>query len=120
MEQEYTGPGLALDAENMEILQAGMDFHDLQKTPGYRRVMKFLKARSDMALKTMRDAPIGDDKIRLEMLLQWQFCEDVIDAIDDHIDQAMRLAQSTIKDLNVNELAREGFAIRFGNDDETE
>lgn len=113
-ETEYTGPGTEMSAEIMEILQTGMDFGELQKSTGHQRLMTFLKGRAEAALQAMREAPYASDQIRLGLMLEWQFCEDVIRDLENHIHDSIQRARNTIKDVNVSELAREGFVLRFG------
>jgi hypothetical protein len=117
---ETENPGLQISPEIFEILQAGVDYSELEKTAGYRRLMKYLKGRTDAALQAMRDAPYADDKVRLGFLIQWQFCEDIVRDIQNEIKDRMALASSIVKDLDVNTAAREGFAHKFGNDERGE
>ena len=115
-----TNPGLALTPETFEIIQAGTDFAELQKTQGFTRIMNFLKGRRDAALKTMRDAPYAEDRVRLGFLIQWQFCEDQLRDLENHIQDSIALARRVVKDINVSELAKEGFAYTLGNSNDDE
>jgi hypothetical protein len=116
----YEGPGLAMSAPIFEALQFGVDYSELQKTAGYKRLMEFLRGRAAAALQAMRDAPYAEDRVKANFQFQWQLCEDVIRDIEREISSRIALAKSVTKDLDISQLAAEGFAMKFehGEDDE--
>lgn len=93
--------GLALTPDILAILQAGLDFRELEKSEGYRRLMRFLRGRAEAALKTLKDAPYADDRTRLSLLFQWQLCEDVVRDVEFHVRDVIKLARSVSKDVEI-------------------
>lgn len=110
--------GLVMSPEVLAILQGGIEYSELEKSAGYRRLLTYLEARAAATLEELLNATTLDDRTQLGLVIAWREREKMIADIKSEIRSAMQLARSTTADLDVTTAQREGFALKFNGDDD--
>ncbi len=66
------------DPALIESAQKGIAYRDLLESEGYKRILDFMEARCDLALRDMREAVFQSDGVKMNLLNIWTEREAVL------------------------------------------
>lgn len=116
--EEHIGPGLTMNPEVFAVLQTAIDFSELEKSAGYRRLLAFLELKSTEAGEALLNGDKQNDREQVRLVIVWRERERIIADIKAEIHSSIANAKSVTRDLNVTTAQREGFDLIFNGDDE--
>lgn len=119
-EFDGSGPGLSMTPDMFKAITAGMEYAELRKSAGYKRLMGFLQERTLEAGEALLNAQLLDDRSQIRLVCAWRERQKIIADIVAEIEQKIHHAKTATADVDVTMAQREGLALNFNGDDEGE
>ena len=109
--------GFQLSPGLLEAVHKAAAYRDLEKSDGYRRLLDFMEKRSNLRLAAMREAPLAEDRIQLQLQLMWRESEKALEDIQIEIQHGIAMGREIAEELDRSALIDAGLPMDFGSNE---
>ncbi len=85
--------------DQLQAIQKGRAYQDLLQCDGYRMLLDYLEARSDLALVAMREAKLMDDRMKANLQMIWCEREEMLAAMQIEVQRGIESGKAVAQDL---------------------
>ena len=117
MEIRFDNGEFQIPADQIEAINRGAAYRELEKSVGYHQLLDYLEKRSDMALKALRESDLRPDSEKIALQMIWREREKMLEDMQIEVQRTISAGKEIAGELDRNVLIHFDAPIDFGGND---